>query len=610
MNMFQKIGRVVLWLLIGLLLLVISQTIQIGRAGWATYQDVTALRESWQGTLEPDTIAELDSQLTPLSEHLTALHQAVQPVAFLLRRCQWIPAYGPMISSLPDLTIMGHEGGLVARKLAPLVQKLVDAQDEKISLAPIGLEMLVKNRDELMVHLVPLEQAAHSVPATALPDRLSQRWPQMHKTLSLAKSALQMAPELSLILGFDQPQSYLVLMQNNHELRSTGGFITSVGEMTVAEGLPSEFDFVDSYDIFHREPPYPPLPEPMQQYMNIETLYLRDANWSPHLPTTARLARDLYFVHTGVPAAGVVTVDLHAVELLIGALEPINIEGTVEPITAQNVLSVMQSSWNQPSEITESDEWWVGRKDFIPHLVEGVMIAIDAHGITNLSLAEALLNALDRRFIQIWLDNPNAASELAKLGWDGALQPEKGADYLMLVDSNLGFNKADAVIQRSVDYVLEWSTNQDGEQRAKATTTVTYEHTLEKLGHVCDITPRYSSEGAIYEEMFERCYFAYPRLYVPAGSELISIDGIASGSAVSEKGEAHTQVFAGYFSVEPGKQHEVRFEYWLPSTITPDNYQLVIQRQAGLKSLPVTLKIGDRQEKLDVVEGMVGRDDF
>jgi len=125
------------------------------------------------------------------------------------------------------------------------------------------------------------------------------------------------------------------------------------------------------------------------------------------------------------------------------------------------------------------------------------------------------------------------------------------------------------------------------------------------IKHQCDITPRYSSEGAVYDEMFERCYFGYPRLYAPMGSELIAIQGIEDGSALSERGELRTQIFAGYFSMAPGQQHQVIFEYWLPPNIVADSYELIVQRQAGIESLPLKLNIQDQEIALNLTEGIV-----
>ena len=59
---------------------------------------------------------------------------------------------------------------------------------------------------------------------------------QKSAALQLYTAGVQLAPLLPELLGFTEPQSYLLLLQNNHELRATGGFITAVGRVTVDKG--------------------------------------------------------------------------------------------------------------------------------------------------------------------------------------------------------------------------------------------------------------------------------------------------------------------------------------------------------------------------------------
>ena len=48
----------------------------------------------------------------------------------------------------------------------------------------------------------------------------------------------------------------------------------------------------------------------------------------------------------------------------------------------------------------------------------------------------------------IQVDDPILAGLLSRYGWDGAVIPPPG-DFLMVVDSNVGFNKTNAVIGTS-----------------------------------------------------------------------------------------------------------------------------------------------------------------
>ena len=92
-----------------------------------------------------------------------------------------------------------------------------------------------------------------------------------------------------------------------------------IGKITLDQGKLVELDFVDSYDIYRNDGVYPPAPTAMQQYMNIPLMLMRDANWSPDLPTAAKVARALYKSDTGVEIDGIVTVDLNAVKTIFDA---------------------------------------------------------------------------------------------------------------------------------------------------------------------------------------------------------------------------------------------------------------------------------------------------
>ena len=168
------------------------------------------------------------------------------------------------------------------------------------------------------------------------------------------------------------PRTYLVLVQNEHELRATGGFIAAVGRCLGRRRPFDGFDFDDSYALYSDRSTYPPAPLPMQQYMGIPLLVMRDANWSPDFPTTAQVARALYAQETGTQVDGVFTVDLNAVKQLIGALGALDVPGADEPITSDNIEQQVIRFWEKPVEASTTiasgmnKEWFGQRKDFIP----------------------------------------------------------------------------------------------------------------------------------------------------------------------------------------------------------------------------------------------------
>ncbi|MEZ4617142.1 MAG: DUF4012 domain-containing protein [Caldilineaceae bacterium] len=398
-----------------------------------------------------------------------------------------------------------------------------------------------------------------------------------------------------------------MLAQNNHELRATGGFLTAVGRVSLLDGRVVGIEFVDSYDhtISRTDLPLPQAPGPVQQHMGIEIMLLRDANWSPDFPTTAQIARTIYNQQTGRTVDGVITIDLHAVELFVKALEPLKMPGVKEPLTGATVLEQLTAFWATPpgSEATlESGDaaWWKQRKDFIPKLVDAVLTRIQSGQFDYLRMLSTVHTALDTRAVQLWFADSAVASELATVGWDGALKPPREGDFLAVVDTNFGYNKVNAVVEERMAYQVTWP---DGPtEPAIATVTLIYRHPYERTNYICDQTPHY--EGS-YEEMIVRCYFDYVRLYVPAGSELLGTEGLQPATVVSQRGEGGSQLFGGYFILQPGTEQSIVFQYRLPARITEANYRLTVRRQAGTNPLPFQAQVEDRFFATTIDGGML-----
>ncbi len=217
------------------------------------------------------------------------------------------------------------------RALPPLIQAAHDlselavegvALSEPLMVGPSDLSNLSRVLAANQAQLARMAQQAVSIEQTLAPispdyllTGLADPVADLQTLVRWLAAGLRLSDDLPILLGLDQTRTYLVLVQNNHELRGTGGFITSVGELSLFEGKVVDFSFVDSYAIDTQFGQYPRAPLPMQRYMNIEMLLLRDANWSPDLPTTAQIARSIYAQETGRAVDGVITVDLRAVEL-------------------------------------------------------------------------------------------------------------------------------------------------------------------------------------------------------------------------------------------------------------------------------------------------------
>lgn len=588
-------GWAVLVLLCGVLLYF---PLRIGYTGFQVYGSAQRLIRSLQALDRSQDFGLVQARMATLSGDLAQLQAAVHPLAPVLRRMGFVPRYGPLLASADGAVDAAVQAAaLVDETLTLAVDAEIDLHTDGdwvrlgLALAPLAEEF---NALEAQLAALPLSDETVA----------GRRLMQLHAAVELGATAVAIGEAWPDLLGTTRPATYLLLIQNNHELRATGGFISAVAPATWRNGTLQPVEFVDSYAIYAEEFAYPPAPPPMQSYMEIELLTLRDGNWSPDLPTSARLIRTLYQQHTGLTVDGVITVDLDAVAQLLPAFGQLNVAGVDTAVTATNVERVLVELWNDPVASSSSaatpyeGDWWAQRKDFVGQLAGAIFARLRSRHVDPAALAGGIVNALDRRSLQVVLFDSAVQPVLAARGWDGALQPQPDADYLAVVDTNMGYNKVDAVLGRGLDYRVVWPNGPA--QQAEATLTITYTHPITGNDPVCKPESYY---GARYEDMMARCYFAYSRVYVPPGSELIDVQGWLDGTVTSRPGEAGTQQFAGYFMLNPGTQHQVTLRYRLPSTIQRDDYQLILQRQAGTDPLPLTVQVGGVQTTEMVVDG-------
>lgn len=594
-----------------LILAMLVKAALLGRAIQTAYDNGLNFAQVVQsGNLTDERYALAQSFLQAAERSLVDVDAQMNFFRPVLARAGWVPLYGPTLTSVPELLSAGRQlAALGVQGFAVAKPLLVGSTGTSpLTRLPGVLTAAKPQVAELAQQAATISQSLKRISPDNLLTVVADPVANLQAAVTLLASGLQLSDQLPTLLGADQEQTYLVLVQNNHELRATGGFITSLGTLTIQQGKVKNFAFADSYatDATHGQLPpdaYPRAPAPMQHYMNINLLLLRDANWSPDLPTTAQIARTLYAQETGQSVNGVITIDLRAVELLIGALEPLTVPGNEQALTSANVIEQIKQMWAAPLQSdttiqTNLGEWWKKRKDFIPQMATAAFGRLQSGAFDYARMAVAIESALDEHAIQIWSANPETAAVLARLKWDGGLHPAPQKDFLALVDTNMGYNKVDAVIERSLSYQLTWP--EGPAKAAQAQVTVTYKHLLQLADYDCDPRPHY---GQSYDDMMARCYFDYVRLFVPSGSKLLSVEGVESDSVTSQHGEADTEFFAGHFSLRPGEQKALVFRYQLPAWLKPDQYGLIVQKQAGLPFLPLSLQIDGAESATTLQSG-------
>jgi hypothetical protein len=557
---------------------------------------------------EPLDTLEACNLVHDLRDDVVALRRETGGLIQLTPVLGWLPRIGGDLQAAPHLlsTVDGltEAGVLTCDAMKPA---LTSFGPPGTGLSPEQvIELLNREQASLKQALAATERAQAAwerVDSASLSSWLAGKVSKLDQGLPLLRVGLQAATVAPELLGANGQRTYLILAQNQDELRPTGGFISGAGTVTFEHAQIVKVNFMDAYQVDdYLNKPYPNPPAPLYDYMGSEIWLFRDANWSPDFPTSARQAAYFYEYGQDVPPVdGVIALDQRAVELLLSGLDKVYVPEVDEPITSANVRQFMQEAWN-PGESSNTGEWILNRKEFIGQLAFAILERIEADpgSISWMQAAKGVYQALNDRHLLIFVQDADTERALAQIGWDGSLRESTG-DYLMVVDANVGFGKVNPLISRRVDQRV--TLNADG--TASGELTLTYTHQGQKENIRCLPLLPYNA-SITYEKLMHRCYYDYLRIYVPSGSvlraatphptpgEYLVRDEPADGQAATSS-EVDKTVFAQFFVVEYGQTLTTRFEYDLPQVIQSKGrqhrYTLLIQKQAGTDATPVSLTV-------------------
>ncbi len=561
-------GAVVLAVVLGWL---VYRVDRISRRLRSTDVHLAALQDYLDNQLADQAL--IRHHLAGLKGEIDGLADDVAPFVTVAPGLRWVPIYGGDLAATPALLRVADRlteaAVIIADVLAPL-----DAGAGADAL-PVLAQSLAAHQAELAyveALLVDAEAMRSSIEGDTLSPVLAQRLDWVDGYLPRLRQAVPLLRQTPDMLGAYCPRTYLILGQNQDELRPTGGYITMAGHVRLDHGRIVAVEMRDSYAVDDLSLPYPRPPAPLYAYMGADLWLLRDANWSPDFPTSAHQAAELYWLGQHVAVDGVIAVDQAALSLLLRGLGPVKVTTSagVDEVTSENVTDLLRLRWAPGPGQDLSGEWWRQRKSFMVSLAQVILEQLQ-HGNRDanwLLLAQSLDQALKEKHILLASPHRAWAQALARLNWDGALRSEAG-DLLTVIDANVGFNKASAMVGRQTDYQV--SLSEDGSATAYA--SLIYRHPSQKVVTACQIMPRYDP---VYADMMDRCYWNYVRLLVPAGAVLRSAPHHVVPAAALWRGQATTgqvdveELPAGYTArgqlllLAPGETAALDFTYELP----------------------------------------------
>ncbi len=382
--------------------------------------------------------------------------------------------------------------------------------------------------------------------------------------VSKARSASYILPEITAVEG---KKSYLVLLQNNLELRPGGGFIGSYAKFDFEEGRISNIKVDDIYALDGGLSEVIEPPEDLKNDLGQNRLYLRDSNFEPDFPTSARTAQIFYRKEAGENVNGVIAMDLSASGNLLNAVSGLDLPDYGEHVSGNNLFE---------RAITHAEvSFFPGsqaKKNYLTSLQQQLFNKVFYLSNQNWpAIISALAKSLEEKHLLVYLSDTDLFSYLASENWSGVVP--RGAesiageskDFLATVESNMGANKSNYYLKRS--YKLETAIGKEGQINHKL--VVDYKNT----------SPSEVFPAGKYKNRF--------KIYLPNGAKLTK--AVLNETEVT----SHFKEFSAYgrtgysslVEIEPKEKKKLILEYILATPLQVKEkiakYRLDIVKQAG-----------------------------
>jgi hypothetical protein len=398
----------------------------------------------------------------------------------------------------------------------------------------------------------------------------------------------------TVLMGAGARRSYLVLGLTSDELRATGGFVSSLWRVDYEDGVLKDVRYFDVVEVDATDnlATYPDPPHALRVNMNAGVLYMRDVGWDPDFPATAEVAREVFELGTGEKVSGVVAITqwgfLSIIQLLGGVQTP---DGFIPP---EQLMSFMESKTDKRGTV------------YLETVMDGLLAGFNGQALSSdpVRFGQAIRSMITGKQVLIHVFDREAQAALDLRNWSGVF-PIFDGDRLAIVDSNIGWTKADRNMVRSARYSVDLSVP------GKPTARLTLSYSHKGVGPDTCLLQAPPLPDKTYEDLKNGCYWNLLRVYpalgatlseagrsaLPGGSIAARVWGAVAGSDTAQtEFDTNGTFFSGLLSVAPGATGTATFSYQLEDSVVRQDglslgYDLLIWAQPGVPSRDVTVEV-------------------
>ncbi|MGF6821602.1 putative cupredoxin-like copper-binding protein [Microbacterium sp. ZKA21] len=335
------------------------------------------------------------------------------------RGFEFVPFLGPNFSAVREIAEIAET--VSADALTPVLDAAegLDPADlgftgTTIDLAPFADAAAPLGRADETLSDALIRARAIDAGATLPPleDAVGEVRDAVEEAATLVGTLHGAAVLLPSMLGADGPRSYVVAMQNNAEVRSSGGIIGAMALITADNGTIRIVHNASTSDFPRREVPLETSETTVSLFDDQPGLYMQNLTSIPEFTEAGPLIAERWTQRFGGSVDGVIAVDTVVAQHLIAATGPVSFG----PFTADadNVLSILMSEIY--SAIPDSET-----QDAVFAEASSALLAAALSSGEPQALLGALSQSSDEGRVRIWSAHEDEQTRLASTALGGAL---------------------------------------------------------------------------------------------------------------------------------------------------------------------------------------------
>lgn len=480
---------------------------------------------------------------------------------------QTLPLAGPQLTAAAELTDIGGIASTAGGRLSDLLEQATASSTQNrfgtvAKLSASHLEPALDELGDVGRRTAGLSTDGLVPPLANAVNELKGLVGSYQGVFDAAPSAEQLAHYL-----FSEQHRFVLISQNNAELRPVGGFSGTYGLVGIG---PDGFQ-LEKYQGIYRLPDAKVKLAPPEGATMTKRLQFRDANWWIDLPTSAQVMLQLWDSSQQPKVDGIIAIDVVTLRELLTVFGPVTLPGTNEVLDKNNATKRL----TEFIEFDRADYGKVAKAEALVPMVESMIKKIETVQTSQLKpLLQVMSDLAAEKHIQLYASDQVAQSAIVDLGIGGAIAPPHDTtDLVVASNAVVCATKTNLGVSKMWDYSV--ALNADGSATSKLA-----------LG--------FTKTAELYEGLHIQYFCDYLRVYRGPGTTLT--DAAASGGFV-DRPEDGRPVFAQYFRLQPGAKVTQHLDTTIAKamTIAADgqsaHYRLLLVHQADLADTALTLNV-------------------